>query len=221
MFDISKLILKIPNLLSSEECDLLIQFHKNKEKEVFSEACGHASTGVLTPASFKGVFVEPKTPEFNLIKEKTNQAINSYIQYLSSSGYFHYNLKSDCFKYSHQYRLLKYETGDKIHPHTDHTPYTYGSISFNLNEDYKGGELKFFNGKHSIKLNKGDVVIFPSDYFWVHEISPIQSGVRYSMNSFLTSHPYDLVSDTNEQIYTDEQKYLKNTPNEEILGPYC
>jgi hypothetical protein len=45
---------------------------------------------------------------------------------------------------------MKYETGAEIHPHSDHDLGTYGSISFNLNEDYKGGEFKFFNGNYTV-----------------------------------------------------------------------
>jgi hypothetical protein len=45
---------------------------------------------------------------------------------------------------------MKYETGAEIHPHTDHDPGTYGSISFNLNDNYEGGEFKFFNGNYTV-----------------------------------------------------------------------
>jgi hypothetical protein len=43
---------------------------------------------------------------------------------------------------------MEYGKEAEIHPHSDHDPGNiYGSISFNLNEDYEGGEFKFFNGK--------------------------------------------------------------------------
>ena len=32
---------------------------------------------------------------------------------------------------------MKYEIGNKIHPHVDHDPHVYGSCTFNLNEEYK------------------------------------------------------------------------------------
>jgi predicted 2-oxoglutarate/Fe(II)-dependent dioxygenase YbiX len=84
---------------------------------------------------------------------------------------------------------MKYETGAEIHPHSDHAPGTYGSISFNLNDNYEGGEFKFFNGNYTIPLNKGDALIFPADYFWVHEVTKVTKGERYSINSFIRSHP--------------------------------
>ena len=115
---------------------------------------------------------------------------------------------------------MKYEKGSYIHPHTDHEIGTYGSISFNLNNDYKGGEFKFFNGNYTIPLSKGDVLIFPADYFWVHEVTPITKGIRYSINSFLKSHPSKSVmlgTYMADLIKADE---ISRTPKEELLGPY-
>ena len=75
------------------------------------------------------------------------------------------------------------------HNHTDHAPYIYGSCTFNLNEEYEGGEFAFFTGKKKIKLKRGDALIFPADHYWVHEVKPITKGVRYSTNCFLQSVP--------------------------------
>ena len=108
--------------------------------------------------------------------------------------------------YSHMYRLLKYDTGAKIHPHTDHDPFVYGSCTFNLNDDYTGGDFSFWNGKHKIKLGKGDALIFPADHFWVHEVLPIESGLRYSTNSFLQKIPDSL----KENVF-DYLKYNNST----------
>ena len=115
---------------------------------------------------------------------------------------------------------MKYETGAKIHPHTDHIPNIYGSITFNLNNDYEGGEFKFFNGNYTVSLNKGDALIFPADYFWVHEIPPVTKGVRYSLNSFLIRHPYDILLQNNYIGDLLSNDYLYKTPPEELLGPY-
>ena len=220
MFDITKLILKIPNFLTPEECDILIKEHKRKEEEAVLEECQHANTGIVTESTFRAIYLEPRTLEFDLVKTKTKEAVKKYSEYLLSSGCFHKNL-AETFKYSHDYRLLKYEKGAKIHPHTDHDSHVYGSITFNLNEDYEGGDFKFFNGNHTVSLAKGDVMLFPADYFWVHEVTPILSGVRYSTNSFLTNIPYPVATYHNDQSRLDEKSFLNQTPKEEVLGPYC
>jgi predicted 2-oxoglutarate/Fe(II)-dependent dioxygenase YbiX len=65
----------------------------------------------------------------------------------------------------------------------------YASCSFNLNDNYTGGDFAWFRGQHKIKLGAGDAIIWPADYFWVHEVEPILSGTRYSTNSFIQELP--------------------------------
>ena len=118
--------------------------------------------------------------------------------------------------YSHVYRLLKYSVGGKIHPHTDHDAFGYGSVTFNLNQEYTGGVFKFFNGQHSVHLKRGEMMIWPADYFWVHEVTPIKSGVRYSTNSFLLSIPVEVRDEicANTKEYTNKwfEHHCKEKP---------
>ena len=219
MFDITKLILKIPNSLTDTECSQLISEFGQRENESELEHCSHAQTGEDTYSTFKKIDLKPNTNSFNLIKNKTKKVVNLYTQYLDSSNLFHIDFKYH-LKYSHTYRLLKYETGAKIHPHTDYAPHIYGSISFNLNDDYEGGEFRFFNGKYSVPLKKGDAIIWPAGHFWVHEVTPVTKGVRYSTNGFLSQFPFDVWSLGNyhvEQMYED---YISKIPEEKLLGPY-
>ena len=115
---------------------------------------------------------------------------------------------------------MKYETGAEIHPHSDHNSGIYGSISFNLNGNYEGGEFKFFNGNYTVPLSKGDALIFPADYFWVHEVTPVTKGTRYSLNSFLQKYPDKVISHSNYLLDLLYKDYLENCPPEELLGPY-
>lgn len=82
-------------------------------------------------------------------------------------------------------RILKYEKGQLIKDHSDVGGSTRASCTLNLNEDYTGGEFRFFDGriKHSFKT--GDAMIFPAEPIWIHGTEPIKSGSRYSINCFL------------------------------------
>jgi len=84
-------------------------------------------------------------------------------------------------------RILKYEKGQLIKDHSDVGGDIRASCTLNLNEDYEGGEFRFFNGqiKHSFKT--GDAMIFPAEPIWIHGTEPITKGIRYSINCFL--HP--------------------------------
>lgn len=52
-----------------------------------------------------------------------------------------------------------------------------------LNDDYTGGELRMF-GDHRIDLPAGAVVVFPSNFMFPHEVTPVESGTRYSYVSW-------------------------------------
>jgi len=81
------------------------------------------------------------------------------------------------------YELLRYKEGQFYTEHTDFSksrPRTV-SCSFALNDDYEGGEWAFFNREKVIKVPKGAVVLFPSNFMYPHEIMPVTKGIRYSI----------------------------------------
>ena len=220
MFDITKLALKIPNFLTHEECDMLINEFEQRKDEATLESSNNYKTSKIELSNYKVIHLHPGTYNFNFIKEKTKLAVSSWIDYLDQPKYFFTDLLKEKLKFSHNYRIMKYETGSEIHPHSDHDPFTYGSISFNLNDNYEGGEFKFFNGNYTIPLSKGDALIFPADYFWVHEVTKVTKGERYSINSFIQDIPEEVrhTSDYISNLLIND--YIKKTPPEELLGPY-
>lgn len=197
--NLSQLIFHKKNFLTPEQCDLLINEYEQRNNENVLERCPEANTGIDTYSTFKRIELLLNTPAFKIIHDATEQMVNEYHDYLDTFGAFHTEYRQ-CLLHSHMYRLLKYETGAKIHPHTDHEPFVYGSCTFNLNDDYEGGEFSFWNGQHKIKLGQGDALIFPADHFWVHAVDPITQGVRYSTNSFLQKLPNKLKEEVFEYV---------------------
>ena len=59
-------------------------------------------------------------------------------------------------------------------------PATLGS----LNNNYSGGEFIMF-GDEYIKLDKGDIVVFPSNFLYPHRVEPVTNGTRYSFVSWV------------------------------------
>ena len=220
MIDLTKLALKIPNFLTHEECDNLINEYEQRKDEANFESSLNYETNQHKQSTFKVVHLTPRTDNFNFIKEKTKLAIDTWIKYLEQPKYFFTHALKQKLAFSHDYRIMKYKTGAEIHPHSDHDPGIYGSISINLNDDYEGGEFKFFNGNHTISLKKGDALIFPADFFWVHEVSKVTKGERYSINSFIRSYPNSIESHGKYLTNLLINDYLHNTPPEELLGPY-
>jgi hypothetical protein len=61
-------------------------------------------------------------------------------------------------------------------------------------------------------LKAGEAMIWPADYFWVHEVEPVITGVRYSTNSFLMSIP-----DPVKQLTMENIANLKNTHDYKVF----
>jgi len=55
------------------------------------------------------------------------------------------------------------------------------SCSFILNNDFEGGEFAFFNRELKYNLEKGDALLFPSNFMYPHEVMPVTKGTRYSI----------------------------------------
>ncbi len=90
-----------------------------------------------------------------------------------------------------QIDLLKYDVGGNYITHIDHSTTTarHLSIIMNLNDDYEGGDLVFTDQKNNetkrLKLGKGSIVFFPSNFMYPHGIQSIKKGTRYSIVAWL------------------------------------
>jgi Rps23 Pro-64 3,4-dihydroxylase Tpa1-like proline 4-hydroxylase len=78
--------------------------------------------------------------------------------------------------------LLKYGVGGHLPAHQDQGVSTrvLSSVMY-LNDDYLGGEIEFINSGVKIKPEAGSIIFFPSNFLYIHEVYPIESGFRYSM----------------------------------------
>ena len=133
----------------------------------------------------KGYHLNFKTPPklfyWNFIKEEIQKLYLNYKMKFPkmSSG------KID------QIDLLKYTPGGKYEVHIDHYTNTprHLSIIVNLNNEYEGGDLVFTDQKNNVikrlKLGKGSIVFFPSNFMYPHSIDPIKKGTRYSIVAWL------------------------------------
>lgn len=62
-------------------------------------------------------------------------------------------------------------------------------------------------------MEKGDALIFPANSFFVHEVTEVTKGSRYSVNSFLTSIPLNNIDEiknyVNEVIHLEQGNPLR------------
>lgn len=82
------------------------------------------------------------------------------------------------------YAFLKYESGCYFREHIDQGTKNNKrvlSMIINLNEDYTGGEIGFFNNNYKLTLKKNQAIIFPSNFLFPHQVNTILTGCRYSI----------------------------------------
>ncbi len=83
--------------------------------------------------------------------------------------------------------FLKYDTTDFFHEHNDLGQGLTRRISlvFYPNDDYVGGEIEFINHGLKVKPKANQLIMFPSDYEYIHKVHEITEGVKFSVASFL------------------------------------
>jgi predicted 2-oxoglutarate/Fe(II)-dependent dioxygenase YbiX len=81
------------------------------------------------------------------------------------------------------WQLLKYSGGADYHAHYDHSPVNSRIISLVafLEEPEEGGELEFPFFDVKLKPELGDIVIFPSNFPYVHIAHPVTVGTKCSL----------------------------------------
>ena len=88
-------------------------------------------------------------------------------------------------KSSDNIRILKYSVGSYISDHSDVGGPIRASCTLNLNEDYEGGDFRFFDGLIKDSFKTGDAMLFPAEPVWIHGTEPVTKGARYCINCFL------------------------------------
>ncbi len=122
----------------------------------------------------------------NEAKRYLSIMIANYVLHIKSKG-ISPTFNDHLINTTHNIRILKYGVGQSIKDHTDVEGRIRASCTLNLNENYEGGEFRFFDGKVKEIFKTGDAMLFPAEPIWIHGTEPITKGTRYSINCFLHS----------------------------------
>lgn len=172
----------VKNALSLNLCDEILNEYKNKDEWV-DATVGRNATISKSIRNCKGIGIsflsvikknyEARSRLDNVIYNEANKCIKKY-----SNRFPHCKIEKDS-----GYELLEYSEGCFYTQHTDSfvaMPRAV-SCSFMLNHDFEGGEFAFFDRELIYKLEKGDAIMFPSNFMYPHEIMPVTKGTRCSM----------------------------------------
>lgn len=95
--------------------------------------------------------------------------------------------------------LLRYRPGETYSPHVDSRWNAYRVVSalVYLNpSQYEGGETRFTLFDVDVKPDRPAVVLFPSNYAYIHEARPVITGTKYVLVSWISDLPVGEVPST-------------------------
>jgi predicted 2-oxoglutarate/Fe(II)-dependent dioxygenase YbiX len=174
-------IVVVKNALTDSLCDLVTNEFKNSD-EWLDTIVGR---GEINKNIRNCQTISISYPHIVDKNKKVRLEIDEYIFASASKCIQEYNLKFPHCKIEEDsgYELLKYPEGCFYIEHTDSFKARPRAVScsFILNDDFEGGEFAFFNKEFKYKLDKGDAIMFPSNFMYPHEVMPVTKGTRYSI----------------------------------------
>jgi|TARA_R100000482_G_C5107709_1_gene138859 hypothetical protein len=191
---ISDLLYKIDGLVPQTDCSYLINtFEKYSNLSKSEKGYKHKSDSHERD-TYKSLNLcsidnsnEDTAKALEICKKWLSVTIANYVAYIRgkkiSPDFRSVNICS-----SDNIRILKYMAGQNVGDHTDVGDTIRASCTLNLNEGYEGGDLRFFDGQIKHSLKRGDAIMFPAEPIWVHGTEPIQKGIRYAVNCFLSNN---------------------------------
>lgn len=187
-------IVEIENFLTEEEVDRLVTFARNiwiwDQTETHVDEHGN----VVYEAEYWKDRVATETSLY-----KMDATIPDFIRSLQArlKPYIMEHFKVECAPTSPT--IVKWNVGNFQNPHADKElhegdaagmpndfpHYDLGSL-FYINDDYEGGELYFPVQEISFKPKVGAAYFFPGDRNYIHGVTEITAGVRYTCPMFWT-----------------------------------
>ena len=124
--------------------------------------------------------------QFKQLGQYLGRALQNYQKKYSAKGDKTENL---WVQHISQVRFNRYKAGTKMRLHYDHIHSLFDgkhkgipviSIVGLLNDNYQGAE--FICRDKEIKLKRGDILLFPSNFMYPHKVKETTKGVRYSFS---------------------------------------
>lgn len=178
--------------------DAILQVDGLFNKELINRIIKYINKVELKPLSVsKGLDLDIRNVQGRTLNKNSNMSERIFFCYIAkeiNKILINYSAKFKFIELQkiNQVDLLKYSPGGKYETHIDEGPTSFRRLSciINLNEDYEGGDLNFYDVQYKkvikkVNFKKGTVVFFPSNFLYPHKIEPITKGKRYSIVAWL------------------------------------
>lgn len=172
------------NVLEDKVCNDLIHFLNKNEKEGKTEIEKHGNS---TNVQCSYIHIEKNSDYDKIIYS----CINKYFKLIQCIPYTTLKIDNDC-----NYTLRRIYGNTRLHSdgvfgnsydREKQTEIRTVSCIIALNGNYSGGFFNFPLQKISLKLKRGDLIIFPPYWTHPHEVSePLNETYRYTINTWGT-----------------------------------
>lgn len=155
-------IIYIENALSKEEHNTILTYAKNVD-------------------SWYDEPWDSKSVRFDRMPNKISDILQKLFTFTHDKAQSIYDVQLNDFK-SADLNILKFVKGFYLNPHLDTNSNESNHIAsvYYINDEYSGGEINFPEHKIKIKPKANSLIIFPGNENYLHEVTRIQNGDRYS-----------------------------------------
>lgn len=178
--NISDAIIVYDNILSDHHCDQIVEHYS-----VNGDWVPALTAGDVDHNSDKSISRRSDVITLSNLTEEIDRNFDRLVYLAFNKAYILYRDKFPSLRIENDegYNILRYSVGGQYIEHVDQGKENNRSISavICLNDDYEGGELEFFGGKYRLKLKKGSIIVFPSNFLYPHRVCPVTSGCRYTI----------------------------------------
>lgn len=182
---------RINSLVPKDVCEYFVKIFKDNTHKAFTENSYKFKDKIIKEDNFKCLnlsILEKTDSSFkkphDLAKRFISIMITNYVLHIQKKICPSYD--NSFFQTTNNIRILRYKVGENIQDHSDVSAGHRGSCTLNLNENYEGGEFRFFNGRKKEVFKTGDAMLFPAEPIWIHGTEPVTKGTRYAINCFLS-----------------------------------
>ena len=164
-------IKKYPNVIPSELCDSIIT---QPDLKFYPATTGGGKRSVA-----RNCYIKQLEEKFN--DEVSKIFLNVFKLYIKEFRFFD-SMKLESSGYDHV--LYMGSQSQEYKDHVDHSQFNKPRIltcSLILNDNYTGGDFRFFEGEYTVLKKAGSAVVFPSNFCFPHAITPVSEGDRHAV----------------------------------------
>ena len=175
----------------TESNDLLFRLNVSQENNLWSSAevfhdnsdssksnLKLRDTDIIKLTNFDNDIIDKNSSILNYFSHKFYENTSNYVKQYCDKFYCILGMKENL-----PAQLLRYNKNQHYDYHVDDHAFQKRTLSliYFINDDYEGGQVEFKNFNLSVSPQKNMLLLFPSNYMYMHRVVPVKNGTRYTI----------------------------------------